>query len=101
MLHYSAIIISAIALALLLISTIAFVKARDVFTMTHVVMIANCYVIPLLLIGIELDKFSWMSFSKIVALILFNLVAVNLLCHAIIRRAILNKVDPQTEIKRS
>ncbi len=93
--------LSGLAVFLLLTSAIAFAKARDVFTMTHIVMIANCYIIPLLLIAIELEKFSWLSFAKIMALIVLNLVVVNLLCHAIIRRAILNKVDPKAEIRRS
>jgi multisubunit Na+/H+ antiporter MnhG subunit len=93
--------ISGLAVFLLVTSAIAFAKARDVFTMAHIVMIANCYIIPLLLIGIELEKFSWLSFAKISALILLNLVVVNLLCHAVIRRAILNKVDPKAEVRRS
>ncbi len=101
MTSYLALIISAFAVSMLLLSAIAFAKARDVFTMTHIVMIANCYIIPLLLIGIEIDKFSWLSFAKIIALIALNLVVVNLLCHAVIRRAILNKVDPKAEIRRS
>ncbi len=101
MISYLALIISAFALLMLLFSAIAFAKAHDVFTMTHIVMIANCYAIPLLLIGIEIDKFSWLSFIKIITLIALNLVVVNLLCHAVIRRAILNKVDPKAEIKRS
>lgn len=101
MVSYLAWIISLSASLLLTISVIAFAKARDVFTMTHIVMIANCYIIPLLLIGIEIEKFSWLSFVKIIALIMLNLVVTNLLCHAIIRRAILNKVDPKAEVKRS
>ena len=96
-----ALIISTLAALLLTVAAISFTKARDVFTMTHIVMIANCYVIPLLLIGIEIDKFSWLSFAKIIALIVLNLVVTNLLCHAIIRRSVLNKIDPKAEVKRS
>jgi multisubunit Na+/H+ antiporter MnhG subunit len=97
--NYLALVISIPASLLLLASAIAFLKAKDVFTMTHVVMIVNCYIIPLLLIGIEIEKFSWLSFAKIMALILLNLVVVNLLCHAILRRAMLNKILPDAEIK--
>lgn len=96
---YFAWIISIPAVLLLLVCARAFFKSRDVFTMTHIVMIANCYIIPLLLIGIGIEKFSPISFTKIIALIMLNLVVSNLLCHAIIRRAILNKIDPQAEVK--
>jgi multisubunit Na+/H+ antiporter MnhG subunit len=98
---YLAWIISGTAVLLLTISAIAFSRARDVFTMTHIVMIANCYIIPLLLIGVEIEKFSWLSFAKIIALIVLNLVVVNLLCHAIIRRSIINKIDPQAEVRKA
>lgn len=100
MLVYLAWIISILAILLLATSALALKKARDVFTMTHIVMIANCYIIPLLLIGIGLEKFSLLSFTKIITLIMLNLVISNLLCHAIIRRAILNKIDPQAEVKK-
>ena len=98
---YFAWITTAIAVILLLISALAFLKARDVFNMTHIVMIANCYIIPLLLIGVEIEKFSWLSFSKIIALIVLNLVVVNLLCYAILRRSIINKIDPKAEIRKA
>ncbi len=98
---YLAWIISTAAVLLLATSALAFLRSRDVFNMTHVVMIANCYIIPLLLIGIEIEKFSWLSFAKIIALIVLNLVVVNLLCHAIIRRSILNKVDPKAEVRKA
>ena len=100
MLHYIAFAIGGLAIFLLIMSAIAFTKARDVFTMAHVVMIFNCYVIPLILIAIELDKFSTISFIKIIGLIILNLVVTNLLCHTIVRRAILNNVDSQAKIYR-
>jgi multisubunit Na+/H+ antiporter MnhG subunit len=87
-----------LALFLLVAAALAFLKAKDVFTMTHVVMIANCYIIPLLLIGIEINRFSVVSFAKIVALILLNLVASNLLCHIILRRAMINRITPDAKI---
>ncbi len=94
-----ALLIAILSALLLLASAIAFLKAKDVFTMTHVVMIANCYIIPLLLIGIEIERFSLISFAKVIALILLNLVVVNLICHAILRRAMLNKIMPDAEMK--
>ncbi len=97
--NYLALIITIPAALLLIASAIAFLKSKDVFTMTHVVIIANCYIIPLLLIGFEIERFSWISLAKISALILLNIVVTNLLCHAILRRAMINKITPDAEIK--
>jgi multisubunit Na+/H+ antiporter MnhG subunit len=84
---------------ILVASAIAFLKAKDVFTMTHVVMIANCYVVPLILIGIAIEHFSWLSLTKIVALILLNFVVANLLCYLVVRRAMANKIVPDAQSK--
>ena len=94
---YLSIIISLVAASLLLLSAIAFLKAKDVFVMSHIVMIANCYIVPLLLIGIELGKFSWLSFVKILALILLNILIANLLNYAIIKHAMENKIAPDAK----
>lgn len=96
---YIALIVVMAAALLFIAAAFAFLKAKDVFTMTHVVMITNCYIIPLLLIGVEIERFSWISFSKIIALIVLNLVVANLLCHTILRRAMINKITPDAEIK--
>lgn len=97
--NYLSVAIAIPAALLLLAASIAFLKTKDVFTMTHVVMIANCYIIPLLLIGVEIARFSTLSFAKIIALILLNLVVANLLCHATLRRAMINKITPDAEVK--
>jgi multisubunit Na+/H+ antiporter MnhG subunit len=94
-----ALIISVCAALLLIVAAIAFLKAKDVFVMAHVVMIANFYIIPLLFTGIAIERFSGVSFAKIIVLILFNLVVSTLLCHAILRRAIINRILPDAEIK--
>ena len=96
---YFAWTIGVISSTLLLLSALAFLKARDVFTMTHVVMVANCYIIPLLLLAVEIEKFSLLSFSKILGLIILNLVVANLLCHTILRRAVINKISPDADIR--
>ncbi|MBP7709831.1 MAG: hypothetical protein KA100_02025 [Rickettsiales bacterium] len=95
--EFVALIIVLIAALFLVASALSFLKAKDVFTMTHVVMVANCYVIPMLLIGVEVDRFSVVSSAKIIALIVLNLVVANLLCHIILRRAIINKIEPDAK----
>lgn len=95
--EFVALIIILIAALFLVASALSFLKAKDVFTMTHVVMVANCYVIPMLLIGVEIDRFSVVSSAKIIALIVLNLVVANLLCHIVLRRAIINKIEPDAK----
>ena len=84
---------------LILVTTIAFLRAKDVFTMTHIVMIFNCYILPITLIAIELKNFSNTSFLKIITLTLINIVIVNIVCHLILRRAMINKISPDAENK--
>jgi multisubunit Na+/H+ antiporter MnhG subunit len=91
-------IVGGSAAILLVLATISFLRARDVFAMSHLVMITSFYIIPLLFLGVELEKFSLTSFAKIIAIILLNLVATNLLCYAITRRALINKIVPDAEI---
>lgn len=81
-----ALLVAVISGFLLLACALAFLKAKDVFIMTKIAVITNCYVVPLLLLSIELEKFSLASFTKIILLILLNIVITNLLCHALLRR---------------
>ncbi len=97
---FIALLIVLVACLLLVATAVAFLKAKDVFTMTHVVMITNCYIIPLLLVGVEIDRFSWISCAKIFGLIMLNLVVSNLLCHTILRRAMINKITPDAKVVR-
>jgi multisubunit Na+/H+ antiporter MnhG subunit len=87
-------IISLTACFLLFLSAIAFLRAKDIFVMTHIVMIANSYIIPLLIIGLEIKQLFALSFAKIIVVIILNLVITNLICHLILRRAIINKIIP-------
>ncbi len=84
---------------LILITTIAFLRAKDVFTMTHVAMIFNCYILPITLIAIEIKNFSNTSILKILTLTLINIVIVNIVCHLILRRSMINKIYPDAESK--
>jgi multisubunit Na+/H+ antiporter MnhG subunit len=91
--------ISIIASLSLMISALAFLKARDLYSMTHVIMISNCYILPLLLIGLGVEKFSLISSAKILALILLNIIITNLLCYTILRKAVSDKIRPEAEVK--
>gem|GEM_PF-1420125 len=84
-------------LLLLIAAAVAFLKAKDVFIMTHIVMISNCCIVPLVLISIAIEHFSWLSFAKIIALILLNLIVANLLCYLVAQRAMTNKIAPDAQ----
>ncbi len=92
-----ALIIATIAGILLIFSAIAFLKAKDVFTMIQVAMIAHCYIIPLILLAAGIEKFSLLSFAKILVLIILNLILANLICATIARRALFNKISPDAD----
>ncbi len=96
---FISLLISLSAALLLLVAAISFLRSKDVFIMAQTVMITNFYIIPLLLVGIAIDRFSLTSFSKIIAVILLNLVVTILLCHATLRRAMINKITPDAEEK--
>ncbi len=83
----------------MLAAALAFLRAKDVFVMTHVVMIANCYIVPLILLVIALENLSVASSIKVVGLILLNLVVANLLCYLVARRAMTNKITPDARLK--
>ncbi len=91
-------LITITASLLLIVSAIAFFKAKNVFIMSHVVMASNCYILPFFLIAVGLEKFSWISFVKIIVVILLNLLIVNLICHTTLRRAMINKIAPDADL---
>ncbi len=92
-------LIAVCAAALLFIASIAFLRARDIFVMTHPVIISNFYIIPLILLAIEMDKFSALSFAKLLTIIALNLVMTQVLCYAIVKRALANKIVPDADFK--
>lgn len=82
---------------LILITTVAFLRANDIYTMGHVAMIFNCYVVPLVLLAIEIEKFSLNSILKIITIGILNIVIANILCYLVLRRALINKINPDAE----
>lgn len=76
---------------LLFIASLAFLKARDIFSMTHIAIISNSYVINLLLIAILLNRFSIIAMLKIIGVILLNFLITHIICHTITKRAMINK----------
>ncbi len=92
-------ILGFIAACLLVISSIAFLKAKDLFVMNKVILVYNFYIIPLILLTVELEKFSWISFAKTLVIIILNIIITNLLIYLITRRAIENKLLPDADFR--
>ncbi|GDX36661.1 hypothetical protein LBMAG18_11720 [Alphaproteobacteria bacterium] len=76
---------------------ISFLKAKDIYTMTQITFLTHCFVTPLVLLAIELQKFSWLTFAKITLIIFLNLIIASLICHIICRRAIINRIIPDAD----
>ncbi len=93
-------IINFFSVIFFLFSIFAFVKAKEIYVMTHMAIITSIYAIPLLLINICLQKFSLESLIKILFLILINIISVILICHLIVRRAYINNIIPDAEEKK-
>jgi multisubunit Na+/H+ antiporter MnhG subunit len=86
-----------IASLLLVIASLGFLRARDLFNMSHIIMVSNCYIVPLLLISIGMKELSLLSSAKILALILLNIIIANLLCYNLLRKTPSDKVMPNIE----
>jgi multisubunit Na+/H+ antiporter MnhG subunit len=90
-------VLSSLTAFLLLVAAIAFLKAKDVFIMAHILVKTNLYVVPLFLISVVIEKFSWIALGKILLIILLNFIITMLLCHLITRRALINKILPDAK----
>lgn len=86
---------------LLIIASIAFFRAKDVFVMIQIVAMSNFYITPLILLAIEFEKFSWISFVKTIVIIMLNIIITNLLTYVIAKRAIVNKITPDADFKKT
>jgi multisubunit Na+/H+ antiporter MnhG subunit len=92
-------ILGILGATLLSLSAIAFFRAKDVFVMLHIIKISNFYIIPLILLAVDLSRFSWISLVKTLVIIALNIVITNLLCYIIARRAIVNNIAPDADFK--
>jgi len=91
-----ALILSIIFSSMLLVSSLALFRSKDVFVMLHVIKITNFYLIPLFLIAFEMVNFSWVSLLKIFLIILMNVVFTLIICDAVIKKANSNNISPDT-----
>ncbi|MBM3590288.1 MAG: hypothetical protein FJX30_02790 [Alphaproteobacteria bacterium] len=92
------VILICLSSLLIIIATCALLRSNDIYTMGHIIMIFNCYLVPLILLAIEVRNFSVMSILKIVTIGILNIVISNIICHLVLKRAMINKIYPDAEI---
>ncbi len=83
----------------MLVAAIAFLRTRDVFTMSHVIKVINYYILPLFLIGAIIQEFSWSLLAKVIIFIILNIIISNLLCYTVLNKASSNKIAAKAELK--
>lgn len=92
-------LIEAILAILFLLTAIAFLKAKDLFVMNHIVAIFAFYILPIIFLFIGIEKFSITSFAKILVIIPLNMIAVNSICFFVSKHAIANRTMPDADFK--
>ncbi|NBX52356.1 MAG: hypothetical protein EBT63_01720 [Proteobacteria bacterium] len=98
MIELAIIILICLSSLLIIIATCALLRSNDIYTMAHIIMIFNCYLVPLILLAIEVRNFSAMSILKIITIGVLNILISNIICHLVLKRAMINKIYPDAEI---
>ncbi len=74
MINFFISVIIVVVLMLYLLSSIAFIRAKNIYQMLQIIKITNFYIMPLMLLSLELQRFSWISFGKIIFIIFLNFI---------------------------
>lgn len=77
-----------------LIFSIGLIRAKDVFSANHLVMIFNLYLFPIIIFAIEFENLTIAITIKIIAISIINVVICNIICYLIVRRALNNNISP-------
>ena len=87
-------IITILISFIIMVFNIALIRAKDVFTANHLVMIFNLYIFPIIIFVIEFENITIAIALKIIAITILNIVICNIICHLIVRRALNNNITP-------
>lgn len=93
-------ILGSIGAVMFVFAAIAFLRAKDLYVMLQIACVTNFYILPMILLAVELDKFSLVSFVKVLVIIMLNIVMTILVAHMIAKRAIEAKVMPDADFKK-
>ena len=77
-----------------MIFNVGLIRAKDVFTANHLVMIFNLYIFPILIFVIEFENLTIAIALKVMAITIINIVICNIICYLIVRRALNNNIVP-------
>ncbi len=77
-----------------MIFNVGLIRAKDVFTANHLVMIFNLYIFPILIFVIEFENLNIAIALKVMAITIINIVICNIICYLIVRRALNNNIIP-------
>ena len=77
-----------------LASVIVFTKAKDIYSMTQIVIIIDCFIFPISILILEFQKFSWVSLLKVLLIMIINLIITLLITYVICRRSLINNIMP-------
>ncbi len=86
-----------IIISLLFISSIAFFRAKDVFVMILIAKIVNFYIIPAIFLTFIINNFSILNFSKILAIIVLNILISISVFAFFIDKLNENKIEPDAD----
>lgn len=78
----------------ILIFSIGLIRAKDVFSANHLVMIFNLFLFPIIIFAIEFENLTIPITLKIIAMSIINVVICNIVCYLIVRRALNNNISP-------
>jgi multisubunit Na+/H+ antiporter MnhG subunit len=90
-------IILTISSTLIAISALAFLRTKDLFTMTHVVVIAHYYLLTIFFIGLLIKNFSLTIMVKLLVIIALNIIIATMLSNLILKQAVKNNVTADAE----
>lgn len=93
-------ILGSVGAVMFVLAAIAFLRAKDLYVMLQIACVTNFYIVPLILLAVELDKFSLLSFMKVLVIIVLNIVMTILVTHMISKRALEEKVMPDADFKK-
>jgi len=80
-----------------LLSSLALLRAKDMFLMPQIIKIYGFYGMPLLFIAIMLKSFNMTTALITLIIIIFNILFTILLCNIIIRSALNKNIKPDAD----
>jgi multisubunit Na+/H+ antiporter MnhG subunit len=95
---YFAFLILFIGCFMLIISAIAFFRAKDIFVMMQPFKIIGLFSLPLILLALTIERFSAKELSSAIALIIIEIIAALFFSHYFIQKSLENNTIPDGKV---